>query len=151
LTKKKLSKAEKKSQKSSWIADGIGKRVSASLQRFGGMDGTDAPFIIDLEETMKMTIDSAMGIPRPVELIDADLERLAAELIVSKEYYTKEEAAAEKVEGVTKQEDEAKTNGGKEETAANVSSGERGLPTMTVDNAQVGSSGGFDACCGTGF
>lgn len=158
VTKRKRSKEEKKKQKSSWIANGIGTRVSASLKRFGGIDGTDAPLEIDLEETMKMTIDSAMGIPRPVELIDADIELLTEELKVSKEYYTKES------EGTTDNEEGTNTDGAEVNTSRDLQavatqagssdkevSASRNVPMTAVDDAPTEKSSIFDMCCGTGL
>ena len=62
-------------EKQSWVANALGRRISEILGAFAGV-GNNRPLEIDLNETIQESIDVALGKPRPVKQIIADMELL---------------------------------------------------------------------------
>lgn len=81
---------EHKRSHTSLIGDGMGKMLSSALGTFLKM-GNGRPLELDVQEQIQSTIDLAMGIPRSVELIEADIELLQKELEASKKINDLEE------------------------------------------------------------
>jgi hypothetical protein len=81
-------------EKRSWVADALGQTIGT----FVGM-GDDNPLVIDLNETVQSSIDSALGKPRPVEAIRADIESLEKELALAEKAKKSETQEEEDKEG----------------------------------------------------
>jgi len=82
--------------KQSWIGNALGKYLSKALGTFMGM-GNNRPYEVDLSEIVTDVIDVAMGKPRPVEAVEADLEILQKELERSKQYVKEQEENEKKL------------------------------------------------------
>lgn len=66
---------------SSWVGNAVGKKIGQLAQSMmGDYKGKNGPIEIDLSETIQFAIDSAMGIPRSVEAVKADIALLEKEL-----------------------------------------------------------------------
>lgn len=76
-TDKKNSKKSKEGR--NWVADAIGRRISEALGAFAGV-GENRPLEVDLKESIDASIDAALGKPRPVETIQAEIDVLQKEL-----------------------------------------------------------------------
>lgn len=74
----KTIKTEKKMQ--NWIGNALGETIS----QFAGI-GNNRPLVIDLHETIKNGINIALGIPRPAEVIRADIKVLEEELAATEQ------------------------------------------------------------------
>lgn len=79
------SPSSKPKAERSWVGNALGRTVSQAIGKFAGV-GNNRPLEIDLKETIDQTIETALGKPRPVDAIQADIERLQKELVVAKEY-----------------------------------------------------------------
>ena len=77
---------EKSAEKSSFVGDKVGELVVQALSRFKNM-GNGRPLEVTLEEAIQKSINKAMGKPRPVDTIKADIKRLEAELERSEREY----------------------------------------------------------------
>ena len=74
-------KKEDTSQKSNWVGVSAGKAIAHIVQRSMGVkSGKSAPLEIDLSPTIQASIDTAMGKPRPVAVVEADIKLLQKEL-----------------------------------------------------------------------
>lgn len=89
--KAKHTKKGQPSIKQSWVGNALGKSVGRVLGSFVGM-GNNPPLEIDLTDAVTEAIDAAMGKPRPVEAVEADIALLQKELERSKQA-DKEQAA----------------------------------------------------------
>ncbi|CAB9531284.1 expressed unknown protein [Seminavis robusta] len=84
LASKDMNKKDNKQPKQSWVGNALGKVVSRAIGSFVGV-GNNRPLEIDLTDAVTDAIDTAMGKPRPVEVVEADMERLQKELERSKQ------------------------------------------------------------------
>jgi hypothetical protein len=74
-------KEEDSKQKSNWVGVSAGKAIAHIVQRSMGVKGgKSAPLEIDLSPTIQASIDTAMGKPRPVAVVEANIQLLQKEL-----------------------------------------------------------------------
>jgi len=79
--KDSTKKNKESKKKTSWAGVAAGKTIARLLQHsMGGKLCKNAPLEVDLSDTIQVTIDSAMGKPRPVAAVKADIEILQKEL-----------------------------------------------------------------------
>jgi hypothetical protein len=83
---------DKPSIKQSWVGNALGKVISRAMGSFVGV-GNNRPLEIDLTDAVTGAINTAMGKPRPVEVVQAHIERLQKELENSKKAEQEETAA----------------------------------------------------------
>ena len=77
-------KNEETSGSGSWIANAVGKKISQIVhQSMTGKEGQHRPLEIDLSEAIESSIDMALGKPRAVEAIKADIAFLEKELALA--------------------------------------------------------------------
>ena len=98
----KQSKTQSKWSSSNWAGVAVGKQISSIVLNNMGRSGKgNIPIEVDLSETIKSVIDVAMGMPRPVEVIEAQIALLEKELERSKAIAAEEDAT------ITQEEDAA--------------------------------------------
>ena len=84
--KDSTKKNKESKEKTSWAGVAAGKTIARLLQHsMGGKLCKNAPLEVDLSDTIQETIDLAMGKPRPVAAVEADIEILQKELERSKQ------------------------------------------------------------------
>jgi len=71
------------STKQSWVGNALGKQLSRAIGSLLGV-GNNRPLEVDLTEVVRDAIDTALGKPRPVTAVEADIESLQKELKESK-------------------------------------------------------------------
>lgn len=64
----------------SWVGNALGGVISRIMLKSMSKSGQRCPLEIDLSEIIQSTLDAAMGIPRPIDVIKADIARLEKEL-----------------------------------------------------------------------
>jgi hypothetical protein len=97
ITMKEDEQTKTTKKKRSWIGDALGRRISQAIGAFAGV-GNNRPLEVDLHETVQSGIDSALGKPRPIEEIRADIKALEEELAaVKKSQQTNEEEKKDSV------------------------------------------------------
>lgn len=84
-------------EKRSWVADALGQTIGS----FVGL-GDDNPLVIDLNEAVQSSIDSALGKARPVEAIRADIESLEKELALAEKAKKNQTEEEEEKEGTAR-------------------------------------------------
>lgn len=78
-------------KKDSWIGKAVGKAISKLiLTQFPGRN--NAPISVPLAETIDATINSMMGLPRPINEIEAHMELLKKELELAKKLENEKES-----------------------------------------------------------
>jgi hypothetical protein len=64
----------------SWVGNALGSIISRILLKSMSKTGERCPLEIDLSDMIQSSLDAVMGIPRPVDVIKADIARLEREL-----------------------------------------------------------------------
>ena len=84
---------KKKKVERSWVGDALGRAISNAVGTFAGV-GNNRPLEVELQEAIESSLDIAMGKPRPIDEIKADMKILEAELKAAQEEVANEEEDA---------------------------------------------------------